>query len=161
MVNAIQNSNPIYFAYASNISFYAAKSYTRQLLQNTFKIESVLDAYSLDISMFKTQKNVDDGVISFKSLPKIQFIGELLEFDYSELSENESTVVFKGDLRILCLKEEKTFLGSIKKINDVVYLRGNLLLDTSEFDFENVLSCNPSIYSSKTISVEFMLELKA
>ncbi|MFK5880397.1 MAG: hypothetical protein QM478_12980 [Flavobacteriaceae bacterium] len=160
MVNAIQNLNITYFAFNSNISFYAAKSYSRQLLQNTFQIESILDGYSLEISMFKRSKDVDDGVISFKSNPRIQFVGELLEFDYSELSESESTVVFKGDLKILYDKKKKTFLGSIKKIDDTIILKANLSLSPSEFEFEKVLNCSKSFKSAKAINVAIMLKLK-
>lgn len=161
MVNAIQNSNITYFAFNSDISFYAAKSYSRQPLQNTFEIESILDGYSLEISMLKRHDNIDNNVIFFKPNPRIHFVGELLEFDYSELSESESTIVLKGDLKVLSKTTQKTFLGSIKKIDDTILLKANLSLSPSEFEFEKAINCQKSLHSTKAISVEIMLQLRA
>ncbi|MEL0455884.1 hypothetical protein WJN01_06570 [Flavobacteriaceae bacterium SZ-1-7] len=161
MANAIKNQNPVYRAFEGDITFYMAKSYSRQPLKNKFEIESILEDYNLRISLFKKNEDLENGIIVFPAIPKIEFFGELLEFDYSELSESESTVIFKGDLKVLCNKKQKTFLGSIKKIDDTVFIKANLTLDTSEFDFEKVLNCPKTLSSAKTVSVEVSLQLKA
>ncbi|MEH6537242.1 MAG: hypothetical protein V7719_12665 [Psychroserpens sp.] len=162
MIKTIRNLKQItYCSFDGNISFFASKSFSRQPLQNKFEIRSFLEGYSIQMSLFKKNKDENKDVISLQSIPKIQFIGELLEFDYSELSESESTVVFKGDIKVLCTKKENTFLGSIKKINDTIFLKANFSLDTSEFEFEKVLNCSTLVNSAKAVSVEIMLQLKA
>ena len=161
MINALKNQNIAYNAFNSDITFYASKSYSRQPLKNTFKIESYISGYTFQIAMFKKTERPENGVINFQAFPEIKFTSEFLEFDYSELSEHESTVVLKGEIKVLCKKKQKTFLGSIKKIDNTVYLKANLSLDTSEFEFEKVLSCQKPLHSAKAISVEIMLQLKA
>ena len=161
MVNALQHSNLIYFAFESDISFYAANSYSRQPLKNTFEIQCIINGYSLEISMYKKTEDLENGIINFNSAPTIQFNGAFLEFEYSDLSENESTLVIQGDLRVLCAKSQKTFLGSIKKIDDVVFLKANLILDTLEFEFDQALNCTNTCNSAKTVSVEIAMKLKA
>lgn len=161
MINALKNQNIVYNTFDSDITFYASKSYSRQALKNTFEIESYIDGYSIEIAMFKKTETSENGVINFQSFPEIKFTGELLEFDYSELCENESTVVLKGDIKVLCEKKQKTFLGSIKKIDDTLFLNANISLDPSEFDFEKILPCSTSYKSAKAINVQLMLQLKA
>jgi hypothetical protein len=161
MINAFQNQTIVFYAFDGDIIFYASKSFSKQPLKNKFEIVSTLDNYFIDISLYNKIEEQEHVLTHFQTVPKIQFSGELFEFDFSELSESESTVIFKGDLRVLCTVKQKTFLGSIKKINDVVYLKANLSLDISEFEFEKVLNCNPLFKSAKTICVEIMLQLKA
>ncbi len=162
MIRTVRNlKQSTYASFDGNISFFASKSFSRQLLENQFEIQSFLEGYSMRVSLFKKVAKEDDGIIYLQAAPKIQFIGELLEFDYSELSESESTVVFKGQLQVLCVKKENTFLGSIKKINDTIFLRANFSLDTSVFEFEKVLNCSGSVKSAKAVSVEINLQLKA
>ncbi|GAA4946084.1 hypothetical protein GCM10023314_19210 [Algibacter agarivorans] len=161
MINALKNQNITYTAFDSDITFYASKSYSRQPLKNTFQIEASIDAYNIQIDMFKKTDKPEKGVINFQSFPEIQFRGELLEFDYSELYENESTVVLKGGIKVLCKKKQKTFLGSVKRIEDTIYLKANLSLNPYEFEFEKVLNCQKPLHSAKAISVEIMLHLKA
>ncbi len=161
MMHEIQKQNATYFAFNSDITFYASKSYSRQPLKNSFEIQSYINNHDIQISLFKKHFKLDSGVIPMNARPRIEFTGELLEFDYSELSENESTVIIKGDMRVLCDKKQKTFIGSIKKIKDTVILKANILLDSSDFEFEKVLTCDTSFQNVKTISVEMLLELKA
>lgn len=161
MINALKNQNFNYKASDSDITFYASKSYSRQPLKNTFATKAYIDDYIIQILMFKKIVKPENGVINFPSFPDIQFTGELLEFDYSELCENESTVVFKGELKVLCNKKQKTFLGSIKRIEDTIYLKANLSLDPSVFEFEKVLNCSTTFKSAKAINVEVLLKLKS
>ncbi|MCF8274410.1 MAG: hypothetical protein K9I95_11315 [Flavobacteriaceae bacterium] len=161
MINAFQNQTIVFYAFDGDIIFYASKSFSKQVLKNKFEIVSTLDNYSINIALYNKIEEQANVLSPFQTVPKIQFNGELLEFDFSELSENESTVVFKGDLRVLCNNKQQTFLGSIKKINEVVYVKANLSLDISEFEFEKVLNCNHLFKSAKTICVEIMLQLKA
>lgn len=161
MTNALKNRTITYSAFGGDITFYVSKSYSRQLLKNTFEIDSSIDGYTIQIDLFKKTDRPENGVITFQSFPEIQFIGEFLDFDYSELSENESTLVLKGEIKVLCNKKQKTFLGSIKKIDNTVYLRANLSLDTSEFEFEKVLNCPKPLHSAKAVSVEIRLQFSA
>lgn len=161
MVNAIKSTRRIYNAFDGDISFYASKSYSRQPLKNTFKIESFIESYNIQIALFKKKEHDEEGVIAFPAVPKIEFTGELLEFDYSELSESESTVIFKGDLKVLCDTKQQTFLGSIKKIDDTVFVTANLSLNTQDFEFEKALNCPKSLNAAKAIMVEVKLKLKA
>jgi len=161
MIHSVRNLKFTYYAFDGDISFFASKPYSRQPLQNAFEIQSFIEGYTIQISLFKKTLKKDYGVIPINSTPRIQFIGELLEFDYSELSESESTVVFKGDLKILSDIKQKTFLGSIKKIDDTILLKANFSLNPSEFEFEKVLNCSTSFNSTKAINVEIMVQLRA
>jgi hypothetical protein len=161
MINAFQNQTIVFYAFDGDIIFYASKSFSKQPLNSKFEIVSSLYNYSIDISLHDKVEDEKNIINSFQNVPKVQFSGELLEFDFSELSESESTVIFKGDLRVLCNNKQKTFLGSIKKIDDIIYLKANLSIDVSEFEFEKVLNCKPVFNSAKAICVEIMLQLKA
>jgi hypothetical protein len=161
MTSALKNRNIVYNAFGSDVTFYVSKSYSKQPLKNTFEIESYLDDCNLKIDMFKKANPTENGVINIQSFPRIQFTGELLEFDYSELCENESTLVLKGDIKVLGKKKTNTFLGSIKRIEDVIYLKANVSLNPSDFEFEKVLDDTTSFKTAKSINIGIYLQLKS
>ena len=161
MINTIRNPKSTYYSFDCDISFFASKSFSRQPLQNAFEIQFIIEGYTIQIDLFKKNLKKDNRIIPINPLPRMQFMGGLLEFDYAKLSESESTVVFKGDLKILCDTKQKTFLGSIKKVDDTIIVKANFSLDASEFEFEKVLTCSTTFNSTKAINVEIMLQLRA
>ena len=141
------------------LNFYATKSYSKRHLNDEFDIESILNGYNIDISLFKKKYNNENGLIHINFAPQIQFKGTLIEFDFTHLSENESTVILSGILNVLGNKKQKSFLGNIKKVENMIYISSNFILDIEEYNFEKVFNCT-SLNASKSIRIELALKLK-
>jgi hypothetical protein len=147
--------------YTSNgeLSFYAVKSYSKHALNSEFDIETNLEGYNIDISLFKKRYNNEKGLIHANFAPQIKFYGTLIEFDFEHLSEKESTVILSGVLTILGFKKQKSFLGNIKRIDNMIYISSNFILEIEEYSFEKVFHCT-SLNTSKSIRIELELQLK-
>jgi hypothetical protein len=158
MTNRLKQDKKDFFTSEGEINFYASKSHSKHALKNEFEIQTTLEAYNIDISLYRKNLNNDKGVIQAQFAPHIQFTGNLLEFDFMDLSPNESTVILHGTLKILNNKKQKTFLGTIKKIGNTIYLNSNFILDISEFNFDKIFHCTV-LNDAKRIRIELEIQL--
>lgn len=142
-----------------HLNFFATKSYSKRALNDEFDIESNLNGYNISIYLTKKKYYNENGLIQMNFSPQIQFNGSLIEFDFENLSKNESTVILSGTLNILGNKKQKSFLGNIKQVENTIYISSNFILDISEYNFDKVFNCS-SINSSKSIRIELALQLK-
>lgn len=158
MINRINYYPKNYYTSDGEINFYAAKLYSKHALKSEFDIQTTLNDYSLKISLFKKNPNRKEGVIHANFAPLIQFNGNLLEFDFKNLSKNESTVILSGHLKILGIKKQKSFVGKIKRIDKTIYLNSNFILNIEEFNFDEVFKCI-ELNTTKRIRIEIVLQL--
>ncbi len=159
MINKINYYPKNFYTSNGEINFYASKSHGKQALSTEFDIQTTLNTYSLDISLFKKNPNKEKGLIHANFAPRVQFIGDLIEFDFMDLSENESTVILSGNLKIMGIKKQKSFIGNIKRVDNAIYLNSNFIINIEEFNFDKLFKCT-ELNTAKSIRIELVLQLK-
>ncbi len=106
------------------------------------------------------EEHFNENYIESETYPKAIFKGKLLDFDYSRLSENETTVFVDGKIE---LREKEKHLKtplSVKKSGDVIIIQGSFILTPADFNIEIPSIVRNKIAKEINVALTFNLKQK-
>jgi len=104
------------------------------------------------------EEHFNENYIESETYPKATFKGKLLDFNFSDLTEEEKDVVVDG--KIVLREKEKQIKTSlkVKKSNDSIVITGSFSVAPEDFDIEIPSVVRNKIAKEIIITLDFKLE---
>jgi len=99
------------------------------------------------------EEHFNENYIESETYPKATFKGKLLDFNFSEITENNTEVTVDGKIELRGKEKEIRTTLNIKKSGDLIIIQGSFKVTPADFDIEI-----PSIVKNK-IAKEIMVLL--
>jgi polyisoprenoid-binding protein YceI len=106
------------------------------------------------------EEHFNENYIESETYPKATFKGKLLEFNFSDLNENETEVVIEGELELRGkVKQIRTTL-KVSKADDLIIIKGAFIVSPDDFDIEIPSVVKNKIAKEIIVSLDFKLSQK-
>ncbi|MGC1471119.1 MAG: YceI family protein [Psychroserpens sp.] len=106
------------------------------------------------------EEHFNENYIESETYPKAIFKGNLIDFDFSDLTESESEVAINGHIELRGKKKQISTIAKIHKVNDFVIIKGSFMVSPDDFDIEIPSIVKSKIAEAITVSIDFKFSQK-
>lgn len=82
------------------------------------------------------EEHFNENYIESETYPKAKFRGKLLDFDYSNLGENNTNVIVEGKIELRGKEKPIRTALTVKKTDDAIIMHGSFKVTPADFDIE-------------------------
>ena len=135
-------------------------SVTVILNTNTNEIASLALVKSFRFKNSLMEEHFNENYIESETYPKATFRGELLDFNVSELTENETVVIVDGKIELHGKEKQIRTPLKIKKSNGSIIIQGSFNVTPGDFDIDIPKIVRNKIAKEITVYLDFKLTEK-
>lgn len=106
------------------------------------------------------EEHFNENYIESETYPKATFKGKLLDFNFSDLSENMTDITVDGKLELHGKEKEIRTTLKIKKSGDSIIIQGSFNVTPDDFDIEIPNIVKNKIAKEINVSLDFKLSQK-
>ncbi|RZN84841.1 MAG: YceI family protein [Winogradskyella sp.] len=106
------------------------------------------------------EEHFNENYIESETYPKAKFRGKLLDFDYSNLGENTTSVTVDGKIELRGKEKQIKTTLNIKKSNGSIIMQGSFKVAPADFDIEIPSIVKKKIANEIIIYLDFNLQSK-
>jgi len=106
------------------------------------------------------EEHFNENYIESETYPKAKFRGKLLDFDYSNLSENNTSVVVEGKIELRGKEKSIRTTLNVKKSDGSIIMQGSFKVTPADFDIEIPSIVREKIAKEIIVSLDFKLSTK-
>jgi hypothetical protein len=106
------------------------------------------------------EEHFNENYIESETYPKAIFKGKLLDFDFSNVGENETEVVVDGTIELHGKEKQIRTTLKINKVDDLIVLTGSFTVTPSDFDIDIPKVVENKIAKNIIVYVDFKLAQK-
>ncbi|WP_299113998.1 YceI family protein [uncultured Winogradskyella sp.] len=104
------------------------------------------------------EEHFNENYIESETYPKAKFRGELLDFDYSNLGENTTSVTVDGKIELRGKEKQIRTTLNIKKSNGSIIMQGSFKVTPADFDIEIPSIVRKKIANEIIVYLDFNLQ---
>ncbi|RNC88489.1 MAG: YceI family protein [Winogradskyella sp.] len=106
------------------------------------------------------EEHFNENYIESETYPKAKFIGRLLDFNYSSLSDSDTSVVVDGKIVLRGKEKQIRTTLNTKKSNGSIILQGSFKVTPADFDIEIPSIVRKKIANEIIVTLNFKLDAK-
>lgn len=106
------------------------------------------------------EEHFNENYIESETFPKATFKGKLVDFNFTELNENETDVIVDGKIELRGKEKEIRTTLTINRVNDFIIIKGTFNVSPNDFDIEIPSIVKNKIAKEIIISLDFKLSQK-
>ncbi len=106
------------------------------------------------------EEHFNENYIESETYPKATFKGKLLDFNFSDLKENQIEVVVEGEIAIRGKEKKIRTTLKINKVDDLIIIKGEFVVSPDDFDIEIPSVVKNKIAKEIIVSLDFKLSQK-
>lgn len=103
------------------------------------------------------EEHFNENYIESETYPKVTFKGKLLNFNFSDLKENETEVVVDGKIALRGKEKPINTTLTLRKVDDVILTKGSFVVSPDDFDIEIPSVVKNKIAKEIKVSLDFKL----
>jgi len=104
------------------------------------------------------EEHFNENYIESETYPKAKFRGKLLDFDYSNLDENTTSVTVNGKIELRGKEKQIKTTLSIKKSNGSIIMQGSFKVTPADFDIQIPSIVRKKIANEIIVYLDFNLQ---
>ncbi|WP_188373338.1 YceI family protein [Winogradskyella haliclonae] len=104
------------------------------------------------------EEHFNENYIESETYPKAKFRGKLLDFDYSNLGENTTSVTVDGKIELRGKEKQIRTTLNIKKSNGSIIMQGSFKVTPADFDIEIPSIVRKKIANEIIVYLDFNLQ---
>lgn len=106
------------------------------------------------------EEHFNENYIESETYPKAKFRGKLLDFDYSNLNENNTSVVLDGKIELRGKEKSIRTTLNVKKSGNSIIMLGSFIVAPADFDIEIPSIVREKIANEIIVNLDFNLSAK-
>ena len=106
------------------------------------------------------EEHFNENYIESETYPKAKFIGRLLDFNYSNLSDSDTSVIVDGKIVLRGKEKQIRTTLNTKKSNGSIILQGSFKVTPADFDIEIPSIVRKKIANEINVILDFKLDAK-
>ncbi|SHG75691.1 YceI family protein [Winogradskyella jejuensis] len=106
------------------------------------------------------EEHFNENYIESETYPKAKFRGKLLDFEYSQLGNENTSVVVEGKIELRGKEKPIRTTLSVKKSNGSIIMQGSFKVTPADFDIEIPSIVRKKIANEIIVSLDFKLDAK-
>lgn len=106
------------------------------------------------------EEHFNENYIESETYPKATFKGKLLDFNFSDLTENTSEVILDGKIELRGKEKQIRTTLKTKKSGDFIIIQGSFKVTPADFDIEIPSIVKNKIAKEIIVSLDFKLSQK-
>ena len=106
------------------------------------------------------EEHFNENYIESETYPKAIFKGKLLDFNFSNLMENQTEVVVDGTIELHGKEKQIKTTLKINKVDDLIILKGSFTVTPSDFDIDIPKVVENKIAKNIIVYLDFKLAQK-
>lgn len=106
------------------------------------------------------EEHFNENYIESETYPKATFKGKLLDFNFSDITENVSEVSIDGTIELRGKKKQINTTVEINKVDDFIMIKGAFIVSPDDFDIEIPSVVKNKIAKEIIVSLDFKLSQK-
>jgi len=106
------------------------------------------------------EEHFNENYIESETYPKATFRGKLLDFNFSDLTENETEIIIDGRIEMRGKEKQIRTTLKISKSSDSIIMRGSFKVTPADFDIEIPKIVRNKIAKEIIVEMDFKLSSK-
>ncbi|GAA4966591.1 YceI family protein [Algibacter aquimarinus] len=154
-----------------NLTFEASEELFEPVKATNASVTVILNTETNDIASlaliksfrFKNslmEEHFNENYIESETYPKATFKGKLLDFNFSDLTENITEVIVDGKIELRGKEKQIRTTLNTKKSNDSIIIQGSFTVTPADFDIEIPSIVKNKIAKEIVVTLDFKLTKK-
>lgn len=154
-----------------NLTFEASEELFEPVKATNASVTVILNTETNDIASlaliksfrFKNslmEEHFNENYIESETYPKATFKGKLLDFNFSDLTENITEVIVDGKIELRGKEKQIRTTLKTKKSNDSIIIQGSFTVTPADFDIEIPSIVKNKIAKEIVVTLDFKLTKK-